>query len=323
MAEFVDFTSVERENFRFLQQTERPAPVSARAVFLDVARPFRKVSMSHSNIVSAGRWSIGCLLVAGMTLAGCASATKPTTPVPQTSAPPSAPSRDQVVWHGPQADAKEPAPAPHDVAKAHAADAHEVVAGVTPAEALKKLREGNARFVSGKPEHPDQSNDRRSEVAKGQHPYAIILSCSDSRVPPELVFDAGLGDLFIVRVAGNTADDSAIGSIEYAVEHLGANLIVVLGHERCGAVKAAVDSADSTAAAPGHLAAVLDPIAPSVKEVKGKPGDIVDLAVRANVARVVAQLKASKPVLADLVSTGKLQIIGGRYDLETGEAELK
>jgi len=217
-----------------------------------------------------------------------------------------------------------PAADPHAApATAAAHDPHAAVDGLSPADSLAKLKTGNDRFVAGKPEHPDQSVARRSEVAKGQHPYAIILSCSDSRVPPELVFDAGLGDLFVVRVAGNTADESAIGSIEYAVEHLGATLIVVLGHERCGAVKAAVDSADATAPAPGHLPAVLEPIAPAVKQVKNFPGDTVDFAVRANVANTVEQLKTSDPVLSERLKSGKLQIVGGRYDLETGAVELK
>lgn len=200
---------------------------------------------------------------------------------------------------------------------------HAPAAAVTPSEAIARLRSGNARFVAGHLQHPQQSLARRSEVATGQHPYAIILSCSDSRVPPEVIFDAGLGDLFVVRVAGNTADDAAIGSIEYGVEHLGAALIVVLGHERCGAVQAAVESAGSASAAPGHLGAVIGPILPAVQASKATSGDRVDLAVRANVDRVVAQLKASHPVLAEEVAAGKLQIIGGRYDLDTGEAVLK
>jgi len=194
---------------------------------------------------------------------------------------------------------------------------------VSPEQALQKLVAGNARYVSGRLEHPDQTVARREEVAKSQHPFAIVLSCSDSRVPPEIVFDTGLGDLFVVRIAGNTADDAVIGSIEYAIEHLGATLVVVLGHERCGAVKATVDTASSTAPAPGHLAALLDPIRPAVKAVEGRSGDLLDNAVRENVARVVGQLKQSKPVLAERVAAGKLQVVGGRYDLDTGIVELK
>ena len=194
---------------------------------------------------------------------------------------------------------------------------------IPPAEAIQMLKDGNARFVSGKPSRPHQSTDRRTEVAGGQHPYAVILTCSDSRVPPELVFDAGLGDLFVVRVAGNTADDTAIGSIEYAVEHLGATVVVVLGHDRCGAVKAAVDGADSPTPPPGHLPAVVAPISLAVKQTRGQPGDKVDLCVHANVDNVVAQLKESKPVLAERVAAGKLQVIGGCYELDSGVAKLK
>ena len=115
---------------------------------------------------------------------------------------------------------------------------------LSPQDAWARLRAGNARFVDGRPEHPNQSFAHRIEVAKGQHPYAIVLTCSDSRVPPEILFDTGLGDIFVIRVAGNTADDAAIASMEYAVEHLHVPLIVVLGHERCGAVQAAVQAVD-------------------------------------------------------------------------------
>jgi carbonic anhydrase len=203
------------------------------------------------------------------------------------------------------------------------AAAHDEHAGMPAKDALLKLAEGNARFVAGRPIHPDQSIERREEVAKAQHPFAIVLCCSDSRVPPEIVFDAGVGDLFVVRVAGNTADEAAIGSIEYAVEHLGASLVVVLGHQRCGAVQAAVDAATSGAPAHGHLPAVIDPIAPAVAKVMGSGGNVVDNAVRENVARVVRQLKACKPVLAERVESGKLTIVGGYYGLDTGAVELK
>lgn len=196
-------------------------------------------------------------------------------------------------------------------------------ASVAPADALKMLRDGNARFTSEKLTRPNQTAARRTEVAKGQYPFAVVLTCSDSRVPPEMIFDTGLGDLFVVRVAGNTADDTAIGSIEYAVEHLGATLVVVLGHDKCGAVKAAIDVTEADITAPGHLPAVVGPIVPAVKQTKDQPGDKLENGVRANVANVVEQLKMSHPVLAERVASGKLQIIGGRYDLSSGVAELK
>src|SRR5215218_7417660 len=122
-----------------------------------------------------------------------------------------------------------------------------------PADALKAIMEGNARFVAAKAAYPHQTVEQRTSVAGGQHPIAVVLSCSDSRVPPELVFDQGLGDLFVVRVAGNVADDAVIASIEYAVEHLGPTLVVVLGHEKCGAVAATLDAVKTGGAVPGHL----------------------------------------------------------------------
>lgn len=122
-------------------------------------------------------------------------------------------------------------------------------------EALARLMEGNARYVSAKLNHPDQTLQRRAEVASGQHPFAIILTCADSRVPPELLFDQGLGDLFVVRVAGNIVDDDILGSIEYGVGELATPLVMVLGHERCGAVKATVESVEQGGEVPGHIGA--------------------------------------------------------------------
>jgi carbonic anhydrase len=186
------------------------------------------------------------------------------------------------------------------------------------ADPLKRLMEGNKRYVDIKYAHPHQTKYRRDLMAKGQHPFAIVLSCSDSRVPPEVVFDRGLGDLFVVRVAGNIADDAAIGSIEYAAEHLHAPLLLVLGHERCGAVDATVKGGE----VPGHIGSLTRAIAPAVEKAKGKPGDLLDNAVRANVEMVTAKLAASKPILAALVHEGKLKVAGARYDLDTGVVEL-
>ena len=150
------------------------------------------------------------------------------------------------------------------------ADDH-ATGGPTPDQAMTMLTDGNARFVAGKLTHPHETAERRTEVAKGQKPFAVILACADSRVGPEVIFDAGLGDLFVVRVAGNIADDTVLGSIEYAVEHLGSPLIVVCGHERCGAVQATVDTLKSNQPPPGHLGALIDPIKPAV--TSQKPGD--------------------------------------------------
>jgi len=191
---------------------------------------------------------------------------------------------------------------------------------VSPNEALKRLMRGNACFVSGHLIHagPEEIAEARGAVAKGQKPFAVIVGCSDSRVGPEIVFDQGLGDLFVVRTAGEVVDAVALGSIEYAVEHLGSPLVVVLGHERCGAVSAAVAGAKE----PGHIAAVLRAIEPAVKQTKGKPGDPVENAVRAQAIDVARQLQDAKPILAERVQSGKLKIVAARYDLDSGKVEL-
>ncbi len=196
-------------------------------------------------------------------------------------------------------------------------------AAPSPDAALQQLLDGNARFVSGKLEHPQRSPERISELAAGQHPTAVVLSCSDSRVPPEIVFDSGLGELFVVRVAGNTADNAGVGSIEYGVEHLGARLIVVLGHSKCGAVKAAVDTVETSSEPAGHLPAVIDPIKPAVEKVLPQGGDVLDNAVHENVAEVVEHLKTSEPVLANEVHEGHVKIVGAYYDLSTGKVTLQ
>ena len=211
-------------------------------------------------------------------------------------------------WCGASAPAAETkAPADHAVA---------AIAG--PDEAMEKLVQGNKRFVSNSVLHPNQTAARRTEVVGGQHPFAAVLACADSRVAPEIVFDQGLGDLFIVRVAGNVLNDEGIGSLEYAVEHLHVPLIVVLGHSKCGAVSAAVAGGH----APGRIHTIVEFLEPSVKAVRGLPGDAVDLAVKANVERVVKQLKDMQPILEESIKQGKLKVVGGRHDLATGNVEI-
>src|SRR4029434_4567942 len=163
-----------------------------------------------------------------------------------------------------------------------------------------RLAAGNARFVAGNLEHPNQSPARRTKLAEGQRPFAIILGCSDSRTAPEVVFDQGLGDLFVVRTAGNVVDDVALGSIEYAAEHLGASLIVVLGHENCGAVKATLDGGKL----PGHLPAIAKAIRPAVKASAGQPGDALNNAVLENARLETQRVAQSKPVLRKFVEEG-------------------
>jgi carbonic anhydrase len=193
---------------------------------------------------------------------------------------------------------------------------------VSAGDALTMLMDGNARYVASKAEHPAQTADRREEVAKGQHPFAVILACADSRVGPELIFDRGLGDLFVIRVAGNIADEGALGSIEYALEELGVPLVMVLGHERCGAVKATLDLAEAGGTAPGHIASLVDGIKPIVDEAKAQGGDILDNAVRANVKHVTGELKENEPILAEFVHDEKVKIVGARYDLDSGVVEI-
>ncbi len=181
-------------------------------------------------------------------------------------------------------------------------------------EALDRLMKGNARFVELKTEHPNLNAERRTLVKGGQNPFAIIVSCSDSRVPPELIFDQGLGDLFVYRVAGNVIDDLALGTIEYGVAQLGANLIFVMGHEKCGAVEATLKGKPL----PGHIPTVANKIKPHVEKLSCKKLDALDCGIFQNVEAVVEQLKNSPPILAERVKNGSLKIVGGIYDLESG-----
>ena len=179
---------------------------------------------------------------------------------------------------------------------------------------LAELKAGNQRHVKAAYQHPHETTSRRQELTKGQSPHAVILACADSRVAPEIVFDQGLGDLFVVRVAGNIAADDDIASIEYAVEHLHTPLVVVMGHQSCGAVGAAIAGGE----APGHLPALIAALEPAVAEAKKMKGDVSDNAIRINVEHVVDQLRHSKPVLAQAVESGKLRVVGAVYSLNTG-----
>jgi len=212
---------------------------------------------------------------------------------------------------------------------------------LAPAEAMSRLREGNGRFTAGNPQHHESADERaymaknsyenagtiplgltteqaakrRAELTKSQHPFAIILSCSDSRVPPEIVFDEGLGDLFIVRVAGNVLNDEGLGSIEYGVDILGARLIVVLGHQSCGAVDAAMKTIAAKGKAPGHIQSLVTAIKPVVQAT---PKGDLETTIKANVKHVVDALRSSTPILKARVDSGDVQVIGGYYMLDTG-----
>jgi carbonic anhydrase len=189
---------------------------------------------------------------------------------------------------------------------------------ISPDVALEKLVRGNRDFVAGTPRHPDQEVTRRAALAKGQHPFAIVLTCADSRVSPEIYFDQGLGDLFVLRNAGNILDEHIIGSIEYAVEHLGSRLLIVVGHSQCGAVAAAVAGGH----APGHIQSIVDAIEPAVLAVAHEAGDKIDNVVRTNARFVAFRLAKTGPILAKAVSSGELRVVAARYDLETGKIEL-
>lgn len=188
---------------------------------------------------------------------------------------------------------------------------------LSPDEALQKLLEGNQRFIEHQPQYPDQSAARLQEVAQAQHPFATILTCADSRVPVEILFDQGVGDIFDIRIAGNIATPEARGSIEYAVTLLGSPLLMVLGHERCGAVTAAVQNEVLL----GDISTFVKAIKPAVARVKNQPGDAVENAVVANVQYQIERLKRSR-LLIESLQSGKLKIVGGRYDLDTGKVSI-
>ncbi len=195
-------------------------------------------------------------------------------------------------------------------------------ASVAPDAARQNLQQGNARFAAGQPVHPNLTLERRAEVAKGQAPFATILTCSDSRLPAEAIFDQGLGDLFVVRVAGNVAQTAEIGSIEYGTGHLGTQLLVVLGHSNCGAVKAVAEGAEVH----GNIPALIANIVPAVARVKaGHPGltgaPLIAQAVEANVWQSIDNLFEHSATIRDLVKAGKLQVIGAVYDLATGSVQ--
>jgi len=179
---------------------------------------------------------------------------------------------------------------------------------------IQKLKDGNSRFAKDEAVHSNQSVERRNKLTNGQNPFAVIVSCSDSRVPPEIIFDQGIGDLFVIRTAGHVADDIALASIEYAVEHLHVALIVVLGHERCGAVDAAVKGGEL----PGHLGKLISEIEPAVEQAEKEEGDLLANAVHENIHRVVRQLKNSGPIIKEFVEHHELEIIGAYYDLDDG-----
>lgn len=208
-----------------------------------------------------------------------------------------------------------------------AADAKETKAPPKPQNvlssdaALERLRQGNRRYVEGVSLRHDFKHEREA-LAGGQNPYAAILSCADSRIAPEYAFDAGRGDLFVCRVAGNFANDETIASLEYAVAILKTPLILVLGHESCGAVDAAIKSLKDDTTLPGHMPSLVAAIAPAVKAVSQQGGDTLANATRQNVVDNVAKLSTATPILSAAVGEGKLKVVGGIYRLKDGKVDM-
>lgn len=202
------------------------------------------------------------------------------------------------------------------------------MSSVTALEALERLRAGNRRFVSGVRNGEALGNARRMELAAGQEPFAIILGCSDSRVPAEIVFDQGLGDLFVIRVAGNIVASSLVGSVEFAADRFGTRLVVVLGHSKCGAILATVEEllAQGSSGSP-NLRSIVDRVRPSVEplmatDLRHRPDELVQQAVRANVRASANHLRHGSAILERLIQTDSLLVVGAEYSLETGEVDF-
>jgi carbonic anhydrase len=197
------------------------------------------------------------------------------------------------------------------------------LAKISADEAMKKLVEGNNRYVAGKMAQKDLGDARRKEVlTKGQHPFATIITCSDSRVPPEIIFDQGIGDIFIIRVAGNVVDTVSLGSIEYGVEHVGTPVLMILGHQSCGAVKAAVFSKEAPEGFIGEIVKKIKPAADKAKS-SGKQGDeMLDIAIKENIHNVYKEILERSPVVKELVHKKKLKVVLGEYQLESGKVQI-
>jgi carbonic anhydrase len=194
---------------------------------------------------------------------------------------------------------------------------------MTPDEALERLMRGNGRFAAGVAANPNQTVERRAQVAGGQMPFAVMLGCSDSRVPLEIIFDQGLGDLFVVRVPGNIFDDNIVlGSLEFAAQAFQSPLLMVLGHEKCGAVAATIEAVQGNTTLPGKVANIFGAIKPVVELVKDKPGNLWENAVRANVMHVTRQLSSADSFITKRQADGALKIVGAVYSLDLGKVEI-
>src|ERR1700733_12347820 len=192
---------------------------------------------------------------------------------------------------------------------------------LSPEASLERLLNGNHHYVEGLSRRHDFKHEREV-LTGGQNPYAGILSCADSRIAPEYAFDSGRDDLFVCRVAGNFANDDTVASLEYAVAMLGTPLILVLGHDSCGAVDATIKSLKDNTTLPGHLPSLVPPPPPAVKAVAQQPGNPLDNAIRQNVIDNVAKLKSATPILSAAVGQGKLKVVGGIYRLGDGRVDM-
>ncbi|GLY32538.1 carbonic anhydrase [Kineosporia sp. NBRC 101731] len=195
----------------------------------------------------------------------------------------------------------------------------------TPQAALERLLRGNRRFITGHARHPDQTVTHLHEIASGQHPFVTTIGCADSRVSPEILFDEGLGDIFDNRVAGNLVDDLLLGSVEFAVEEFATPLILVLGHERCGAISAAVEALESGSTPAGHIGTIVEALRPVVEPLLGTsadPAETIEAAVRANVRAQVQALTEQSSLIAERVAKGEVRVLGARYDLDNGKVTL-
>jgi carbonic anhydrase len=188
---------------------------------------------------------------------------------------------------------------------------------ITPDAALQMLIDGNQRFVEKRRQNPNQDFARITEVAQTQKPFAAILGCADSRFPSEIIFDRGFGDLFVCRVAGNVVTPEEKGSLEFGALELGVKVVMIVGHERCGAVKAAIQGGEF----PGQIGSLVKSIKPAVESSKNQAGDKVENAVKQNVRLQASRLKES-PVISQLIQQGKLKVVGGYYDLDTGAVQI-
>ena len=198
-----------------------------------------------------------------------------------------------------------------------------VTTSVTADEALAKLKAGNEKYVGAPQLCAVDLSNQREHVARAQTPWATIITCSDSRVPPELLFGGlGVGELFVARNAGNMVDTATMGTIEYGVEHLGVRLVVVMGHERCGAVAAACDVVEKHTKLPGSIGPMVNAIVPAAKAVRGMPGDFVDNTVRESANRTAMKVASKSEIVSHLIKENKVKVIAARYDLDDGRVEF-